>query len=192
VPEHALIEGYLAALRGRLPADTVDELADGLIETFDRQRSAGLDADAAARAAVAHFGDAERVLAAFARQAPGRHAARVLLAVGPLVGGCWAATLVIGDAARWPVPVAVRPVLAGVLIAAVVALLAAAVGVGGYRGTNRTAAAAGLCLICLDAAALSVVAVTAPPLVWPMALALPASAVRIAFTAGLIPRLVQA
>ena len=37
---HDLIEAYLAELRRRLPADTVDELADGLIETYDGQRSA--------------------------------------------------------------------------------------------------------------------------------------------------------
>jgi hypothetical protein len=34
VASHPLIEAHLSTLRGRLPADAVDELADGLIETY--------------------------------------------------------------------------------------------------------------------------------------------------------------
>jgi hypothetical protein len=39
----------------------------------------------------------------FTRQAPGRRAARLLLATGPLVGACWAAALTSGRAWTWPV-----------------------------------------------------------------------------------------
>jgi hypothetical protein len=40
---HELIEIYLLDLRGLLPADVVDELTDGLIETYERFRSRGLN-----------------------------------------------------------------------------------------------------------------------------------------------------
>lgn len=35
---HHLIQEHLAELARHLPADTVDELADGLIETWQRSR----------------------------------------------------------------------------------------------------------------------------------------------------------
>ena len=62
---HHLIAAYLTALTRRLPADPVDELRDGLTETYQRHRLAGLDPDAAARAAVTEFGEPELVIAAF-------------------------------------------------------------------------------------------------------------------------------
>ena len=45
---HHLIEDYLATLRRRLPADAVDELADGLAETYQHHLWRGLDVDYAA------------------------------------------------------------------------------------------------------------------------------------------------
>ena len=47
-------------------------------------------------------------MAAFTRLSPARHAARRLLAAGPVVGGCWAAALITGRAWTWPVPATVR------------------------------------------------------------------------------------
>ena len=187
---HHLIDGYLAGLAGRLSADAVDELADGLIETFDRLVAAGLDEDAAARAAIAEFGEPAQVVAAFVQQAPGRRTARALLAAGPLVGGCWAATLVDAHAWDWPVPAPLRLTFGATLVGVVALLVVAATGLASYRRTRWTAAA-GLGLICLDAGALATVAVVAPPLVWPLALAVPASAVRLAFTARQLPRLLR-
>ena len=35
---HQLIDAYLGSVAPRLPADTVDELADGLTETYRRHR----------------------------------------------------------------------------------------------------------------------------------------------------------
>lgn len=75
-----LIAAYLADLSGRLPADAVDELADGLTETYRRHLSTGVEPASAARAAIREFGEPEVVLAAFVAQSPGRRAARALLA----------------------------------------------------------------------------------------------------------------
>lgn len=51
VPGHPLIEAFLADLRRRLPDDVVDELTDGLTETYERHRVGGLAEAAAADAA---------------------------------------------------------------------------------------------------------------------------------------------
>lgn len=76
-----LIAGYVASLHRRLPAATAEEAADGLIETYEHHLAAGAGQQAAAHAAVADFGDLETVIGEFTRQAPGRRAARILLAV---------------------------------------------------------------------------------------------------------------
>ena len=65
----------------------------GLTETYRSYRTRGLPADAAAEAAVEEFGSAEEILAGFARVNPARQAARRLLGLGPVVGGCWVAAL---------------------------------------------------------------------------------------------------
>jgi hypothetical protein len=185
-----LIEGYLAGLARRLPADAVDELADGLTETYLRYRSDGLDADPAARAAIAEFGEAELVLAAFVRQAPGRRTAWALLLGGPVVGGCWAATLLVGRAWTWRVPGWVAPAIGVTLLVAVAMLVLAATGRRSYRRTRLTAGA-GIVVIGLDGAILATMALTAPPFVWPLALAVPASLTRLVLTARVMPRLLR-
>lgn len=43
MPGHRLIQIYLLDLRKALPAGIVDELTDGLLETYDHHRSQGLD-----------------------------------------------------------------------------------------------------------------------------------------------------
>ena len=186
-----LIDRYVAVLRVRLPAETVEELADGLAEAYRRYRTTGLEPDAAARAAITEFGEPDVVVAAFVRQSPGRRVAVGLLCSGPLVGGCWALSLVLGRAWRWPVPSGVRIVFGSVLIAVVVLLVIAATGRRSLRRT-RLAAAGGLGMICLDAAALAVVALTAPAFVWPMALAVPGSLLRMTITAWAMPRMIAA
>jgi hypothetical protein len=183
-----LIDAYLATLARRLPPDAVDELADGLTETYRRHGRTGLGPEAAAGAAIAEFGRPEIVVAAFVRQAPGRRAALMLLCSGPIVGPCWAAVLVAGNAWAWPVPTVLRMTFCVTLLAVVTMLVLAATARGSYRRTRFTAGA-GLGLIGLDGATLTVLVLIAPPFVWPMALAVPASLIRIALTARMMPRL---
>jgi hypothetical protein len=187
VASHALIDAYLATLARRLPADVVDELADGLIETCARHESAGLPPDAAARAAITEFGRPEVVTAAFVRQAPGRRVALALLCSGPVVGLSWAAVLIVGHAWTWPVPAGLGAVFAATLVSVVAMLVLAATARRSYRRT-RIAAGAGLGLIGLDSAILTMVVLVAP-FVWPMVLAVPASLTRVALTARVMPRL---
>lgn len=184
-----LIDDYLRGLRGRLPAEAVEELADGLAETHRRHRAAGLDPVEAARAAIAEFGEPDAVLAAFVRLAPGRRAALWLLGSGPLVGGSWAVSLVAGRAWAWPVPPVARVVFGCVLAAVVVLLAFAATGRRSLRRT-RLAAAAGLGVIGLDVTIVGLVTLTATSFVWPMAVAVPASLLRLTFTARSLPRIV--
>ena len=120
-----LITSYLDALARQLPGQVVEELADGLEETYRRHVGLGLAPEEAAAAAMAEFGDPELIAAEFARAHPARRAARRLLAVGPVVGLCWAVALVTSRAWTWPVPVAAG-IVPGLALVAVVALLAVA------------------------------------------------------------------
>ena len=63
MPEPGLIAGYLGTLSGQLPRPVVEELADGLEETYRRHLSLGLTPDAAAAAAVGEFGTPELIAA---------------------------------------------------------------------------------------------------------------------------------
>jgi hypothetical protein len=182
MPGPGLIEGYRAVLSAQLPASIVDELADGLAETYHNYLDQGLAHGAAARAAVAEFGEPALVVAAFTRASPARRAARRLLMTGPVVGACWGAVLVADRAWAWPVPVAVSA-LAGVTLAGAVALLAAAALLPAYRPARRAAAAACATLSVADIAAVAAVAVLARHAPWPVLLAVPASTARVAFTA---------
>jgi hypothetical protein len=183
-----LIEAYVAVLARRLPADAVDELADGLTETYLRHLSSGAEPAAAARAAVTEFGSPEAVVAAFVRQAPGRRVAVLLLCSGPVVGLSWATALVVGHGWTWPVPAVLRAGFGAGLLAVVAMLALAATARRSYRRT-RIAACAGMCLIGLDGAALITMALVAPPFGWPMALAVAASLTRMVLTARVLPRL---
>jgi hypothetical protein len=98
---HHVIEEYLDQLATRLPSDAVDELADGLTETWHRYLDTGVAPDQAAQAAIAEFGDARQVTAAFVAHAPGRRVAPVLLATGPHArSGYHRADRHLGPAAR--------------------------------------------------------------------------------------------
>jgi hypothetical protein len=190
---HGLIDAYVARLARRLPADTVDELADGLTETWRRHVTEGLAPDRAARAAIAEFGAADRVADEFVRQAPGRRTARLLLASGPVMAACWSAGLVTAQAWTWPIkpPIALGFGLALLIVA--LALLAAATSRHSYRRTHLGIVGA-LALVVLDAVAVVAVAIVAPPFVWPLAVAIPASLARIGLTLRALPprALVQA
>lgn len=121
-----LIAGYVASLHHSLPAPVADEVADDLMEAYEHHRSAGADEEEAAQAALAEFGDLPAVIGEFTRQAPGRRAARLLLATGPAVGLCWAAAMFLGHGGSWPAPVPARLGLGVVLVLAVLALAIAA------------------------------------------------------------------
>jgi len=181
MPGPGLIENYRAAVSAQLPAPVADELADGLAETYRSHLDRGLGPDAAARAAVAEFGEPALVMAAFTRASPARRAARRLLVTGPVVGACWGAVLIAGRAWTWPVPVAAR-VLAGVTLAGAIVLLAVAALLPRYRPARcaATAACAGLAVV--DVAAVATVTMLARHVPWPVLFAVPASTSRIAFT----------
>ena len=175
-----LIDGYLAELSADLPGRIVEELADGLDETYRRYLGQGLAQDAAARAAAAEFGEPRVVMAAFTDASRGRRTARRLLAAGPGVGTCWAIVLITARAWQWPVPVVAR-VLFGIMLIAVIGLLAAAALGRHYRPVCQAAAAGCVGTAIVDAAVTGTVLVTAPALAWPIAVAVALSAGRSTF-----------
>ena len=182
MPQASLTTDYLTALSAQLPATVVEELADGLGQTQQRYLSEGLTPDAAAGAAMAEFGEPQVIVAAFTRLSPARHAARRLLAAGPLVGGCWAAALITGRAWTWPVPGAAR-ILFGAALIGVIGLLAAAAFGRRYRSARRAGAAGCAGITALDSIMLITVVVAIPVLIWPVILAAAASAARLIFSA---------
>jgi hypothetical protein len=183
-----LIAGYVAGLHRGLPAALADETADGLIETYEHHLASGAGEQEAAHAALAEFGDLGTVVGEFTRQAPGRRAARLLLATGPVAGACWAAALILGRAWTWPVPAAARLSFGAVLLLAVLALAAAATSQHSYQRTRLTTAAGPVILV-LDVTAVAAVALTAPSLTPALSIAVTVSLGRIAFTAWTLPRL---
>jgi hypothetical protein len=181
MPEPGLIGDYLTALAGQLPAPIVEELADGLDQTRQHYLDQGMDPDAAAGAAVAEFGEPHVIVAAFTRLSPARRAARRLLVTGPVVAACWATELITGRAWAWPVPVVTR-LLLGVAVISVIGLLATAAFGSQYRPVGRAAAAGCVGITGLDTAMLITVALAGPAMIWPLILAVAASAARLTFT----------
>lgn len=109
-----------------------------------------------------------------------------LLATGPVFAACWGPSLILGHVWLWPIPV-VAAVLCGLAMLVVVAVLVmAATSRDDYRRT-RFSASGGIGLVLLDCAVLAAVLIAAPALVWPMAVAIPASLARIAFTVRSLP-----
>ena len=178
----SLIRDYLSVLSAQLPAPLVEELADGLDETQQHYLAQGLTPDAAAGAAVAEFGEPQVIVAAFIRLSPARHAARRLLAAGPVVGGSWAAALITGRAWTWPVPATVRLLFGAVLITVIGLLTAAAFGQR-YLSARRAGAVACMGITVLDGVMLIAVVFAIPVLIWPVILAAAASAARLTFSA---------
>ncbi len=189
--DNQLIDTYLVQLARQLPADVVDELADGLDETYQRHLAGGAAPQSAARAALAEFGDAAEITTAFTLLSPGRRTARMLLVTGPVVGACWAAALIAGHAWTWPVPTLVRLGLGLLLLAVVSSLVIAATRRASYARTRATVIAGGLAVLALDAAALAGAAVTAPMLAWPLAVASCASLTRIGLTLRALPLVIS-
>jgi hypothetical protein len=188
MPGHALIGSYLSGLRRRLPAGLADEVSDGLLEAYQYHLARGQGADEAARAAVTDTGDLAQVVGEFTRQSPGRRTARALLAIGPVVGACWVAALVITHAWAWPVPAAARLGFGAALLATIAVLAIAATSRRSYRRTRLTVLA-GPGLIILDATLITAALLAAPALSWPLAAAIAASLTRITLTLTALPRI---
>ncbi len=185
--EPRLIRDYRAALARRLPEAIVDELADGLEQTYQHHLEAGLARSVAARAAADEFGDPDTIADQFAAGAPARRAARLLLGTGPLVGGCWATLLITLRAWDWPVP-AVGRAGAALVLATVIALLVLAASTGSYRRARRAATLACLVLITLDASLGAAILLPAATHGWLLTLAV-AGCLRITFTARALRRI---
>ena len=182
MPGPSLIAAYLDALARQLPGPVMEELADGLAETYRRHLGLGLAPEAAAQAAVAEFGAPELIAAEFARAHPARRAARRLLAAGPVVGSCWAVALITSRAWTWPIPAAAG-VLPGLALVAVVTLLAVAARTTRYRAAGRAGAAGCIGTAALDAFMIIGVLASDPPARWAVGVAVAASAARLALTA---------
>jgi hypothetical protein len=185
MPGPGLITGYLETLSGQLPEPVVEELADGLEETYRRHLGLGLAPDEAAAVAVAEFGAPELIAAEFARAHPARRAARRLLAIGPLVGSCWAVALLTGRAWTWPVPLAAR-IVPGVMLVAVVALLAVAARGIRYRPVGRAGTAGCAGTAALDCFMIIGILAADPAGRWAVAVAVTASAARLGLSARLL------
>ena len=180
-----LLARYLGALSSRLPRSVVEELADGLEETFLRHLGLGLTTEGAAAAAMAEFGDPELIAAEFARAHPARRAARRLLMAGPAVGLCWATALITSQAWTWPVSAAVR-IVAGLVLLAAVALLAVAARTTRYQAAGRAGVAGCAGTAALDAFMIIAVLAADPAVRWPAAVAMIASAARLVLGARLL------
>jgi len=180
------LKGHLDGLR-HLPADVVQELTDGLMETYDAHRARGRAPDDAARAAIAEFGTIEAILAAFEAIAPGRRASRILLATGPLVGLCWGTALLTSRAWTWPVPNWAPPILAAGLVTVIPLLL-----VGARHGRRSDAACFGAGgLVVLDTVVILGVLAVAPA-VWSLLPAMLASLLRASLTTRALPGVLAA
>jgi hypothetical protein len=180
-----LITGYVSGLHRRLPAALADEAAAGLFETYEHHLASGAGDHDAACAAMAEFGDLTLVAGEFTRQAPGRRAARLLLATGLVAGSCWAAALILARAWTWPVPAAIRLSFGAALLLAVAGLVAAATSRRSYRRTRLTAVAVPV-ILALDTAAVTAVVLAAPARTWALGLAAAVSLGRIAFTTRML------
>jgi hypothetical protein len=184
----ALIDHYLTGLRQQLPAPIAEEAAAGLLETYEHHLAAGAGDQEAARAALAEFGDLATVAGEFTRQAPGRHAARLLLATGPTAGLCWAAALISGRAWTWPVPATARLAFGALLLLAILGLLLAATSRHSYRRT-RLAMLASPAILAVDLTAITAALLIAPDPSWTLRIAVSFSLARIALGARMLPRL---
>jgi hypothetical protein len=148
---HPLIDAELGALA-----------AEGYAETYAAHRRA-LEPDQAATAAIAEFGDAATISAAFVANAPGRRFARALLVTGPLFAASWAAAFLTQPTLQAALGVPVRVVGASVLLSVVVILLATSTGRLRYRATRKASVSAAYALLPFDAAAVAtVIALRAP------------------------------
>ncbi|MET9240929.1 hypothetical protein [Nonomuraea sp. NPDC003709] len=184
---HELIAAQLAILAERLPAQAVEELADGLQEAYEARLAELHDPDVAARAAIAEFGDADTITAAFVRESPWRRMALTLLATGPIMGVVWGPTLLSARVWDWPIPLVVRIAYGMVLVGAALTLLTVARAKHAYRRTRIATLAAATGLITLDIGMIAAAMSMSSSVVWPLLVAVPASLIRILATLRAMP-----
>lgn len=187
--DHHLIHSYLDELARRLPPAAVEELADGLEETFQHHLRRGLSPADAAHTAIVEFGRPTQVTAAFALQSPGRRTAITLLATAPVFAALWGATLITTQAWHWPIPPAAAVIFGATLLVVAATLLFVARSKN--PATTRLAGPASVALILLDLGMLAAIATTAPAVTLPMMLAVGASLTRTALAARNLPHLAQ-
>ncbi len=184
------LSAYVAELGRRLPARVVEELADGLMETYERHLSAGLSAASAADRAVAEFGDVDQITSEFVLQSAGRRTAHALLKTGPVVGLFWGVALVATRIWAWPVPAAARFVFGPVLLLVVATLVRAASSRDDLRRT-RLAVYGGIGLVVLDVTMISSALLLAPTILWITGLAVSASLLRTSFAIRSLPKILR-
>jgi len=190
--EHQLILDELQSLRSRLPAAIVDELADGLRETFEYQLALHHEADTAARATLEEFGNADTITAAYFRHSPWRRAAIALVATGPLVGGLWGLTLIHSEVWAWPIPWLARAGYGVALVAVALCLVLTIFARQQYTRARLATVGGAVGLVTLDALMLTTIAAIAIPLAWPLPLAVAASLVRVTATIRMTLALITA
>jgi hypothetical protein len=184
--EHPAVTGYLGLLAEQLPGDLVDELSDGLLQTYQRHARVG-DPDTAATAAIAEFGDVSTVLNACVQACPGRQAARRLLLTGPLVGAAWACALVVTTAWTWQLPPLVPVLLAFTLFTTIAALVVGSAGRVSYRRTSTLGSIAAIAVLLIDTSLPVAALVAAPAVNAAVLLAIGASLTRLVWTLGRLP-----
>ena len=185
--DHSLIAAYRHDLLARLPAELAEEVSDGLTDTHEQYLRRGLSPDQAALAAIAEFGRAGTVVDAFRRACPVWRLARVLIVTGPIVGGWWAAALIVARAWDWPIPVA-APLLVGLVLAASVVMLATASLTRRYQSLLRAGITGCLGIAVLDVTVLTTAITLAPGARWLLVIAMSVSVIRLTFVAGMLRR----
>jgi hypothetical protein len=187
VAGHSLIGAYRQELLERLPADVAEEVASGVEDACQHHLRSCLSPEQAAAAAIAEFGDVSLIVDAFRRASPVWRLARVLIVTGPVVGGWWAAALIVNRAWDWTVPIGAR-LVAGPLIAASVLLLMTALLTRHYQSLRRAGIAGCLGVATLDAAVITTALALAPGGRWLCAVAACLSAARLTFVARAMPQ----
>jgi hypothetical protein len=150
VADPELISDQLRALHRRLPGPLYDEVADGLLETYEAKLRLHADAAVAARAAVTEFGDVDTITRAVCLASPWHRLSRVLLLTGPALGGLWAVTLLSQPTWLWSLPAAVRLGYGAALLGAVTLLVSGRVETRAYARGRRRVLLASLVLVVLD------------------------------------------
>jgi hypothetical protein len=150
VAEPELITTQLHALRSRLPEQLYDEVADGLLETYQAQLESHPRRADAARAAVTEFGDVDTITRAVCRNSSWHHLSSVLLSTGPVLGGVWAVTLLSGPTWLFSVPDSIRICYGAALLTAVALLLSGRLETRAYQKGLRQVLLASIVLVVLD------------------------------------------
>ncbi|WP_214317543.1 hypothetical protein [Nonomuraea sediminis] len=186
---HQLIADQLTILAERLPAPAVDELADGLEETYAIHLARTGNPDQAARTAIAEFGDADTITAAFIRDSPSRKTALLLVTIGPLVGLVWGSVLIGSRVWTWAPPLGGRVLYGAVLLAVVATLLLTIREKRAYRRARRAIVGASVGTMVLDG--LMVAFALSSHLAWPLIIGVAASLFRMALTAQGLPTVLR-